>query len=109
MRVGGTHIAATGCVIAVVGLAASLGSAHQWYPVECCGGHDCAEVEQATYDRAPDADGQLPILAVTTVHGTALVPQNFPRRESPDGKMYACMIPGIGEMRLVCLFVPPPS
>jgi len=109
MRVGGTHIAATGCVIAVVGLATSLGSAHEWYPVECCGGHDCAEVEQATYDRAPDADGQLPILAVTTVHGTALVPQNFSRRESPDGKMYACMIPGIGEMRLVCLFVPPPS
>jgi hypothetical protein len=109
MLAGGTHIAATGCFIAALGLAASLGSAHEWYPVECCSGHDCAEVEHATYDRVPGVDGTLPILAVTTVHGTALVPQNFPRRESRDGKMHACMLPGRGEMRLVCLFIPPPS
>ena len=108
MRVGGAQIATTGCFIVAVGLVASL-SAHEWYPVECCSGRDCAEVEHATYDPAPDIDGQLPILAVTTVHGTALVPQNFPRRESPDGKMHACMLPGVAEMRLVCLFVPSPS
>lgn len=85
------------------------GSAHEWYPVECCGGNDCAEVEHATYDRARGTDGTLPILAVTTALGTALVPSNFPRRESGDGKMHACMRPGEGEMRLICLFLPPPS
>jgi hypothetical protein len=85
------------------------GSAHEWYPVECCGGSDCAEVENATYDSARGADGALPILAVTTALGTALVPSNFPRRDSHDGKMHACMRPGAGEMRPICLFVPPPS
>jgi hypothetical protein len=29
--------------------------------------------------------------------------------ESMDGKMHACMRPGQGDMRLICLFVPPPS
>src|SRR5215475_796473 len=85
------------------------GSAHEWYPVECCGGNDRAEVEHATYDSARSADGALPILPVTTALGTGLVPSNFPRRESRDGKMHACMRPAEGDMRLICLFVPPPS
>jgi hypothetical protein len=85
-------------------------TAHDWYPVECCRGKDCAEVEHATYAQGPGAGNDLPILTVTTQHGTALVPPNFPRRESMDGKMHACMGPGQGSnMRLICLFVPPPS
>jgi hypothetical protein len=86
--------------------------AHDWYPLDCCGGGDCAEVERVTYDRAPNDSGALPILAVTTRHGTALVPADFPRRDSPDEKMHACMRPVRADrtqMRLVCLFVPPPS
>jgi len=82
---------------------------HDWYPMECCYGYDCAEVERATYDRSPDTGTDLPLLTVTTKHGTALVPANFPRRESLDGKMHACMRPDRGSMRLICLFVPPPS
>ena len=98
-------------LVAVIGIQLLIpaASAHDWYPMECCRGNDCAEVEHATYDRAPDTDNKLPILAVTTKHGTALVPENFPHRESPDGKMHACMLPGPGDMRLICLFVPPPS
>jgi hypothetical protein len=97
-----TRKSAAGLLIAIGGGLFGIcnGSAHEWYPVECCGGKDCAEVEH---------DGTLPILAVTTALGTALVPSNFPRRESRDGKMHACMRPGEGEMRLICLFVPPPS
>jgi hypothetical protein len=38
----------------------------------------------ATIDRTPDIGNKLPILAVTTKHGTALVPENFPHRESLD-------------------------
>jgi hypothetical protein len=90
-------------------LSISVASAHDWYPMECCSGTDCAEVEHATYDRASDTGNKLPILSVTTKHGTALVPENFPHRESMDGKMHACMRPGQGDMRLICLFVPPPS
>ena len=96
-------------IVIAIQLWISPTSAHDWYPRECCGGTDCAEVEHATYDRIPAADNKLPILAVITVHGTALVPENFPYRESLDGKMHACMRPGPGDMRLICLFVPPPS
>jgi hypothetical protein len=96
-------------VFMAIQLSTSAGSAHDWYPVECCRGDDCAEVEHATYDRPSHAGDTLPLLAVTTRHGTALVPANFPRRESLDGKIHACMRPGQGDMRLICLFVPPPS
>jgi len=97
--------------VAAIGLALSISaaSAHDWYPMECCRGKDCAEVEHVTYDRASGVGNKLPILAVTTKHGTALVPENFPHQESKDGKMHACMLPGRGDMRLICLFVPPPS
>ena len=83
--------------------------AHDWYPLDCCGGGDCAVVERVTYDRPDGVAGGLPVLAVTTRHGTALVPADFPRRESPDAKMHACMRPDRAQMRLICLFVPPPS
>src|SRR5436190_16527711 len=48
-------------------------TAHDWYPVECCRGKDCAEVEHASYAQGPGAGNDLPILTVTTQHGTALV------------------------------------
>jgi hypothetical protein len=45
---------------------------------------------------------------VTTKHGKALVPASFPRRESKDHRMHACMMPGEGgKMRLICIFMPP--
>src|SRR5262245_9869745 len=43
-------------------MAATGGHCRSWprrFPMECCGGHDCAEVEHATYDRVPDVDGKL--------------------------------------------------
>jgi hypothetical protein len=47
-------------------------------------------------------------MLVTTKHGSVLVPANFPRRESKDARMHACMRPGEGgAMRLICIFLPP--
>ena len=34
---------------------------------------------------------------------------SFEHRSRNDGKMHACMRPVRGDMRLICLFVPPPS
>ena len=49
-------------------------------------------------------------MIVTTKHGTVIVPANFPRRESKDNQMHACMRPmSDGGMRLLCLFLPPAS
>ena len=47
-------------------------------------------------------------MLVTTKHGSVVVPANFPRRESKDHRMHACMRPGQGgSMRLICIFLPP--
>jgi hypothetical protein len=89
--------------------------AHDWYPMECCHGMDCAPVDKvevlpgaamATFGLAPQT-GPSEML-VTTRHGTVLVPADFPRRESKDNRMHVCMRPtGNGGMRLLCIFMPP--
>jgi hypothetical protein len=95
-------------------LAATPAAAHDWYPLECCHDTDCAPVDKVEMVPTPTATdpqaasvGPLAML-VTTKHGTALVPANFPRRESKDHRMHACMMPGQGDkMRLICIFLPP--
>ena len=76
--------------------------AHDWYPSECCNGHDCAPVEKVTWFDA--SDGTPPLLIVTSKYGTVRVPHEFPRRESKDGRMHIC----IQGPYVLCLFMPPP-
>lgn len=101
-------------------LAATPAAAHDWYPMECCHGLDCAPVEKVEYvnvvatpmgpflpGTSAHANPTLSML-VTTKHGSVVVPANFPRRESRDHRMHACMRPGErGYMRLICIFLPP--
>lgn len=83
--------------------------AHEWYPMECCHGRDCAPVESVEA-LAPASTNGLATLVVTTQYGTAIVPADFPRRESKDNRMHACMRQGAtGRIHLLCFFVPPPS
>ena len=80
--------------------------AHDWYPKECCQDNDCAPVESAQL--VPAGNGLLQ-LVVTSKHGTAVVPQNIPRRLSKDSRMHVCLLPDPwGGMDVMCLFVPPP-
>ena len=75
--------------------------AHDWYPMECCHGMDCAPVDRVDM-LTPDG------ITVTSRHGTAVIPENLPRRESRDNRMHVCMPPGRqGRMRVICVFVPP--
>lgn len=98
-------------IAAIAILLASPAAAHDWYPMECCSGIDCAPVDQTQWVAGAafvDGNGEisaLPVMMVTTKHGTALVPQRFPHRQSPDGQMHACIRGG----HLICLFVPPNS
>jgi hypothetical protein len=48
-------------------------------------------------------------MSVVTKHGTAIVNENFERKESEDSQMHACMrfIPSENRMTLICFFVPP--
>ena|SRR5262245_39241278 len=83
--------------------------AHDWYPMECCHERDCAPVESVE-TLAPASTNALATLVVTTKYGTAVVPADFPRRESKDNRMHACMRQGAtGRIHLLCFFVPPPS
>lgn len=98
---------------------ATPASAHDWYPIECCHGMDCAPVEKVEILSPPTMAsmfGALPqttpaapgSMLVTTKHGSVVVPANFQRRESKDHRMHACMRPGDGgSMRLICIFMPP--
>ena len=87
--------------------------AHDWYPKECCGGHDCAPatVEQipVTPALAQQLQTTLPsAMMITTKHGTVIVPSGFKARESKDGRAHACIIRiGFGQARLMCLWLPP--
>jgi hypothetical protein len=64
------------------------------YPRECCSDGDCDAAIVATRN----ADGSL---TVTTKHGTATFPANFPHRDSPDGLIHACFTP----RTLYCLYL----
>lgn len=95
-------------------LVATPAAAHDWYPLECCHRQDCAPVDKVEMVPTPavadpdGAPGKPPAMMVTTRHGTALVPASFPRRESKDHRMHACMMPGSGgQMQLICIFMPP--
>jgi hypothetical protein len=83
--------------------------AHSWYPKECCHDGDCAPVDSITRF-VPAAGGQA-LLIVTSKHGTALVPEDFPVRESGDGRMHVCMVRSdtdpFSDIGVVCLFAPP--
>lgn len=99
-------------VLAMLIAGATPAAAHDWYPIECCHGMDCAAVEKVEILPTPTAvlagAPMTPAMMVTTKHGSVLVPANFPRRESKDHRMHACMRPGVrGEMRLICIFMPP--
>jgi hypothetical protein len=96
-------------LLAGIATLSHLALSHDWYPMDCCSGTDCAVVEHATYAHGLVTDTALPILTVTTKYGTVAVPPNFPRRESKDGEMHACIRPIRDVMKLICLFVPPPS
>jgi hypothetical protein len=104
-------------LLAALLAAATPAAAHDWYPMECCHGMDCAPVEKVEMLEAPAIASLLanpaqatPLggMLVTTKHGSVVVPTNFPRRESKDHRMHACMRPGqSGNMRLICIFLPP--
>ena len=95
-------------MLLVVGAnACQRAQAHSWYPIECCSGRDCAEAQIESI-HVPTAGNSLPVTIVKTKFGTAVVPPNFPLRESKDGQIHACMYPTQeGTMMLRCLFVPP--
>jgi hypothetical protein len=74
-------------------------SAHEWYPMDCCGGLDCGPILNITM--YPNGNRLITIKNGSGVEKTAVFPKNFPIRLSPDGKEHAC----IGYANLpICLY-----
>jgi len=95
-------------IIAVMGLAllaAVHARAHSWYPVECCHQQDCAEVTEVSFVAADPE--KMPLMVVTTVHGTATVAPTAKRYPSKDARMHACLTLGKNIKDVRCLFLPP--
>jgi len=88
---------------------ASAAYAHSWYDPDCCSGFDCSPVEKvemvagARFYGAQSLAPALPVMVVTTKHGTVAVPHGFKTRQSKDGAMHACIVGG----NLICLYLPP--
>jgi len=68
---------------------------HGWYDYDCCSDNDCAPIIKET--ALPDGS-----LEVTTKHGTAIFPPNFPVRSSKDEHSHACFIPST--KKPLCLY-----
>ena len=78
-------------------------TSNHWYPFDCCSGQDCSPVERA--EVLPNGE-----VLVTSKQGAAVIPEAFPKRVSLDHQMHVCMRRGAGgAMRLLCVFLPPPS
>lgn len=107
---------ATMFFLSVALLLAGPAQAHDWYPPECCHELDCAPVDKVemlpgasmAIMGAPSGGAGPGAMMVTTKHGTAYVPADFPRRASKDNRMHACMRKTqMGTMKLICIFLPP--
>jgi hypothetical protein len=73
--------------------------AHDWYPVECCGGHDCAPADNVVRRN----DGSL---QVTARGMTVVIPEDYRAwRKSPDDRIHVCIRKlRSGSEYLICAF-----
>ena len=77
----------------------AVAQAHEWYPIECCAGLDCAPADSVVRQD----DGSY----LVTTHGMSVViPANYPYwRASPDGRIHACIRKlKSGNVFLICAF-----
>ena len=77
-----------------------------WYPQKCVAIDRCAAVESVVWVVPAGGDGPQPV--VSSAYGKAVVPKNFPVRESGDGRIHVCMrYDAFGSLEVTCLLVPP--
>lgn len=74
-------------------------AAHDWYPGECCSGHDCFPIEESELDHLGAAGWRV---KASGEH----VPPGM-RRESRDGRWHLCTYDGAKTGKPRCLFEPP--
>jgi hypothetical protein len=86
-------------VFASLLVASPVACAHEWYPLECCGGDDCGPAD--TVVRRDDGS------FLVTAHGMSVViPATFRHwKPSPDGQVHVCIRQLVlGGSMLMCAF-----
>lgn len=77
-------------------------NAHDWYPYNCCSGHDCRPIEQD--------DVALTSAGFFVKESGETIPFNDPRirRTPPEGgsKYHRCSKGGKPEGETICLYIP---
>ena len=83
-------------------------SAHEWYPKECCSGHDCVQADQVMIDHRGD---RIVMLGSRRIW----VSKYLSPRPSPDSRVHICVREVNGELdgslfpMTICLFIPAES
>lgn len=72
------------------------------YPLDCCSGVDCREVDADVISERPEG-------YVIRLTGERLSYSDSRIRNSPDGVYHWCSAQGRDDTRTICLFVPPSS
>jgi hypothetical protein len=73
---------------------ADYAAAHDWYPKECCGKHDCAPADSVRRKQ----DGSYVVVSRGV---SVMIPITFNQwRKSPDGRVHVCT----SEYLLICAF-----
>jgi hypothetical protein len=90
-------------LVAILFIVGGSAWGHSFYDRECCSNQDCEPVSAVAYVASDSS--RLPVMVVTTSHGTRPVTPHTSIRESKDGRMHGCIF---GEF-LLCLYVPPGS
>jgi len=79
-----------------LGLLLKATPVHSWYPLTCCSGNDCMEVNFLGRSYKND------YIVQNETFGLVTVPHDFPIRPSQDHKYHIC----IRDSRILCFFVP---
>lgn len=80
-------------------------SARSWYPDACVAVDLCAPVDNVSWQTP--ADGSTLQLFISSPHGKAFVPKNFPVERSKDERIHVCMrYDPFGDLEVTCLLVP---
>jgi len=92
-------LALTGTVLLLM---TQAGAAHDWFPANCCSGHDCKVIEQSQVQTT--AQGfQIP-------GNPEIVPYSSPKiKQTPpegDGNFALCTEDGKPDGAVICLYIP---
>lgn len=97
-------IAALGASLAVVGwlVLAAPAAAHDWYPPNCCSGHDCAPIAMDEVRLTPEG--------FVIPGNPETVPYSSPkiRQTPPEGgnRYHLCTRAGRRDGEVLCLYIP---